>query len=104
MQSLALIFLRLNGYAFNLYLVFFGLWCVLTGYLIFRSTFMPRLLGVLLAVSGMGWMMYLSPPIAGHLFPLIAAASALGELPLQLWLLVKGVNDRRWKEQAGKAG
>jgi len=103
LQSLALIFLRLNGYAFNLYLVFFGLWCVLTGYLIFRSTFMPRLLGVLLAVSGMGWMMYLSPPIAGHLFPLIAAASALGELPLQLWLLVKGVNDQRWKEQAGKA-
>jgi len=103
LQSLALIFLRLNGYAFNLYLVFFGLWCVLTGYLIFKSTFMPKLLGVLLAVSGLGWMMYLFPPLAYRIFPFIAAASALGELPLQLWLLVKGVNDQRWKEQAGKA-
>lgn len=103
LQALALIFLRLNGYAFNLYLVFFGLWCVLTGYLIFRSIFMPKILGVLVAMSGLGWMLYLAPPFASHLFPLIAAASAVGELPLQLWLLIKGVDAQRWKEQAGAA-
>ncbi len=100
LQALALIFLKLNAYAFDIDLVFFGLWCVLTGYLIFRSTFLPRILAVLLAIDGLGWMTYLYPPLAYHLFPFIAAASALAELPLQLWLLVVGVNDQRWKEQA----
>jgi Domain of unknown function (DUF4386) len=84
-QALALMFLRLNQYAYNIDLVFFGLWCVLTGYLIFRSTFLPRILGVLLAISGLGWVIYLYPPLAYHLFiPYIAAASALGEIPLEL--------------------
>lgn len=104
LQALALVFLRLNGYAFNTYLVFFGLWCVLIGYLIFRSTFLPRILGILLAISGLGWMIYLSPPLAVHLFfPYIAGASALGEIPLLLWLLVVGVNEQRWKEQTTAA-
>jgi hypothetical protein len=101
LQALAYVFVRLNGYAFNTYLVFFGLWCVLIGFLIFRSTFMPRLLGVLLAIAGLGWMMYLVPPLAIRLFiPYIAGASALGEIPLLLWLLVVGVNVQRWNEQA----
>jgi hypothetical protein len=99
LQALALMFLKLNQYAYNIDLVFFGLWCVLTGYLIFRSTFLPRILGVLLAISGLGWVTYLYPPLAYHLFmPYIAAASALGEIPLELWLIVMGVNVQRWKE------
>lgn len=104
LQALAYIFLKLNGYAFDIDLVFFGLWCVLAGYLIFRSTFLPRILGVLLAIDGLGWMFYLYPPLAYHLFPFIAAASALAEFPLQLWLIVMGVNAQRWKEQASAAG
>jgi len=103
-QSLALMFLKLNAYAFNIDLVFFGLWCILTGYLIFRSTFLPRILGVLLAISGLGFVTYLYPPLAYHLFiPYIATASALGEIPLELWLIVMGVNVQRWKEQANAA-
>jgi len=104
LQALALMFLKFNNYANDIYLVFFGLWCVLTGYLIFRSTFLPRILGVLLTISGLGWVMYLYPPLAYHLFmPYIAVASALGEIPLELWLIVKGVNVQRWKEQASVA-
>jgi len=103
LQSLALIFFKLNAYAFDIDLVFFGLWCILTGYLIFRSAFLPRILGVLLAIDGVGWMIYLYPPLAYHLFPFIAAASALAEIPLQLWLIVMGVNPQRWKEQASAA-
>jgi Domain of unknown function (DUF4386) len=53
LQALAVIFLRLNAYAFNVDLVFFGLWCILTGYLISRSRFLPRILGVLLAIDGL---------------------------------------------------
>jgi Domain of unknown function (DUF4386) len=101
LQALAYMFLKLNASAFDIYLVFFGFWCVLTGYLIFRLTFLPRILGLLLAISGLGWVTYLSPPLAHHLFPFIAAASALGEIPLELWLIVMGVNVQRWKEQAG---
>jgi hypothetical protein len=104
LQALAFLFLKLNQYAFNIDLVFFGLWCILTGYLIFRSTFLPRILGVFLAISGLGFMTYLYPPLAYHLFmPYIAAASALGEIPLELWLIVMGVNAQRWRQQASAA-
>jgi len=104
LQALALVFLRLNGYAFSIYLVFFGFWCILIGYLIFRSTFLPRVLGVLLAISGLGWATYLAPPLAHRIYPFIAAASALGEIPLELWLIVMGVNVQRWKERADAKG
>jgi hypothetical protein len=104
LQALALVFARLNTYAFDISLVFFGLWCVLIGYLIFRSTFLPRVLGVLLAISGLGWLIYLFPPLAYRLFSYIAAASAVGEMPLELWLIVKAVNAERWKDQATAAG
>jgi hypothetical protein len=104
LQALALLFVKLNTYAFDIYLVFFGFWCILIGYLIFRSTFLPRVLGVLVAISGLGWVTYLSPPIANHLWPYIAAASAVGEIPLEFWLMVMGVNAQRWKEQASAAG
>jgi hypothetical protein len=104
LQALATIFLKLNASAFDIYLVLFGFWCVLIGYLIFRSSFLPRVMGVLLTISGLGWVTYLFPPLAHHLFiPYIAAASVLGEIPLELWLIVKGVNVQRWKEQASAA-
>src|SRR5438270_5383479 len=55
LQALAYVFVRLNGYAFNTHIILFGLWCLLTGFLIFKCTFMPRVLGVLLMISGLGW-------------------------------------------------
>jgi hypothetical protein len=102
LQALAYMFLKLNTYAFDVYLVFFGLWCILTGYLIFKSTFLPRVIGVLLMISGLGWVIHLLPPIANRLFPFIAGASALGEIPLEFWLIVMAVNAQRWKEQASR--
>jgi hypothetical protein len=104
LQALAYAFLRLNTYAFHSYLVFHGLWCVLIGYLIFRSTFLPRVLGILLAIAGAGWMLYLHPPLAVKLFSFIAAASGIGEISLMLWLLIVGLNVQRWREQASVAG
>src|ERR1700726_1041564 len=104
LQALAVMFLRLNSYAFQIDLVFFGFWCILTGYLIFRSTFLPRVLGVLVMISGLGWVTYVYPPLANYLSLYIAAASALGEIPMELWLIVKGVNVQRWKERASAAG
>jgi len=99
-KGLALALLNLNYQAFDVYLTFFGFWCILAGYLIARSTFMPRILGVLLMVDGVGWSLYLWPPLANFLFPAIAVTSALAELPLMVWLLVFGVNPERWAAQA----
>jgi hypothetical protein len=101
-KGLSLALLNLNYQAFNTYLIFFGLWCILAGYLIARSTFMPRILGVLLIIDGVGWSLYLWPPLATFLFPAIAVASAVAELPLIVWLLVFGVNSERWEAQASR--
>ncbi len=81
--------------------MFFGLWCVLAGYLIFRSTFVPRVLGVLLFADGVGWMLFLWPPLATSVYTAIVVVSASAEIPLLLWFLIFGVNSERWAHQAG---
>jgi len=103
-QSLAFFFWKLNGHSDQFYLALFGLWCFLSGWLIFRSTFMPRIIGVLLSIDGVGWMMFVYPPLGSSLFTFIAIAAGLADIPLQLWLLIAGVNPQRWKEQAAAAG
>ncbi|MGD0506756.1 MAG: DUF4386 domain-containing protein [Terriglobales bacterium] len=103
LRALALMFLELNAQAGNICVVFFGLYCLLIGYLIFRSTFLPRILGVLMAFAGLGWLTFLSPPFATHLSPYVLVLGFLAELALMLWLLVMGVNVQRWKEQASAA-
>lgn len=103
-QALAYAFVRLNGHAFATYLAFFGMWCALIGVLIARSRFLPRVLGVLMVLDGLGWMLYLHPPLAYQMFGIIATVSALAEIPLLLWLLVVGVNEPRWREQAAARG
>jgi hypothetical protein len=60
-QALAFVLIKLNTAAFQLDLAFFGVWCMLTGYLIWRSRFLPRLLGALLALDGFGWALYVWP-------------------------------------------
>lgn len=104
LQSLALIFLRLRAQAFNVFLVFFGFRCALIGYLIYKSTFLPRIIGVLMAFAGLGYLTLLWPPLANYVSPFNLALAAPGELSLVLWLLVVGVNVERWKEQARAAG
>jgi hypothetical protein len=81
-------------------LVFFGFYCLLIGHLIWRSTFLPRILGVLMGLGGLGWLTYLSPSLAKSLGPFSMAPGILGEAALTVWILVKGVNAERWKEQA----
>ena len=84
-------------------LLFFGPYCLLIGYLIFRSTFLPRTLGLLMAVAGVGWLLFLSP-LANYLSTYLKVLGFLAELSLCLWLLVKGVNVQRWTEQASAEG
>jgi hypothetical protein len=102
LQALAYIFFKLYSQAYTIALVFFAFFNLLVGYLAFKSTFLPRILGVLMAVSGIGGLTFLAPSFAAKYFPYILA-TAIGEGLLFLWLLVAGVNAERWKEQASAA-
>jgi hypothetical protein len=80
---------------------FFGPYCILIGWLILRSTFLPRILGAIMALAGLGWLAYLWPVVAKSLSTWIEGLGILAEGSLMLWLVVRGVNERRWQEQAG---
>jgi hypothetical protein len=103
LKTLAFVFLGLNARVFDAYLVFFGFWCVLVGYLIFRATFMPRILGLLEGLAGVCWLTFIWPPLAHYISPYNQILAGLGEIALMLWLLVMGVNAERWQAQAGAA-
>jgi len=108
LQASAYMSLQLFEHGFAISLVFFGLDCLVTAYLIVRSTFLPRILGVLLAIEGLGYLInsfaaFLAPALQARIFPYFMV-TGIGEVALCLWLLVMGVNVQRWKEQAGVAG
>ena len=95
--------LRWNPRGVDLPVVFDGFYCLLIGYLIFRATFLPRILGGLIASGGFGWLTFLSPPLARYLSPYNLALGIFGQGSLMLWLLMMGVDEQRWKEQASAA-
>jgi Domain of unknown function (DUF4386) len=103
LHSLSLLFLNLSLDAGHVALVFFGVFQLFLGYLIYKSTFLPRLIGVLIAVAGVGWLTFLSPPLANYLLTILEAVGFAAEASLMLWLLVMGVNVQRWNEKAGAA-
>jgi hypothetical protein len=92
--------LELHLWGANIALIFHGLYCLLIGFLVFRSTFLPRILGVLMAIGGLAWLTDLSIPLTDNLSPYNLISGFAGEGLLMLWLLVIGLNGQRWKEQA----
>ena len=93
LQALALLFFRVYAACFNTSFVLFGFYCVLIGYLAFRSRFLPRTVGALMVVAGIGWLTFIYPPAARHLTPAILIPGIIGEGSLTLWLLAGG----RWQ-------
>src|SRR5213595_4363189 len=105
LQAASLAALKLQLQVFPIGMVFFGIQCISIGYLVARSTFLPRILGVLLALGGLCYVIasfvdFLASSFGPHLVPFIMPVALIGEGSLSLWLLVKGVNEQRWKEQA----
>src|SRR5438874_11150005 len=95
--------LKSHGYGFGVSLLFFGCFCVIVGYLIFRSSYLPKTIGVLMQIAGICYLtnsfaLVLSPGVANRLFPAILVPSFIGELSLCLWLVVKGVNVEKWEK------
>jgi len=104
LAGLTLEALRWNPQGVDIAMVLHGLYCVLMGYLVFRSAFLPRLVGALMAFGGLGWLAFLSPPLHNFLSPYNMAWGFIGEASVMLWLLVFGLNVQRGKERASAAG
>jgi hypothetical protein len=81
-------------------LAFFGCYCLLIGYLIIRSTFLPSWLGVLMMIGGLGWLTFAWPALSRRLAPFNMLPGVIAEGVLTVWLLVVGLNAQRWEEQA----
>jgi hypothetical protein len=108
LQLLASLSLSLHEYGFGIGLVFFGVSCLVTGYLLFHSGYFPKFLGVLQALAGVSYLInsftqILSPALAAKLFPLIVLPAFIGELGTCMWLIVMGLDTAEWNErlQAG---
>jgi Domain of unknown function (DUF4386) len=98
--ALTLELLQVLPHGVNIGLGFHGIYWILIACLIFRSTFLPRILGALMAIAGLCWLTFLSPPLASYLSRYILASALTVEGLAMLWLLVMGVNVQRWNEQA----
>lgn len=92
---LVVILLRMNAQAAGVALVFWAPYWLLTAALVFRSTFLPRWLAVPLALAGLGWLTFLWPPLAAS--APVAVVGGVAEIILMLWLLVRGVDEARWR-------
>jgi uncharacterized protein DUF4386 len=99
LQALAYIFLRLHGQGLNIAQIFWGLWLFPMGYLVFKSGFLPRVLGILLMIACFGYVIQSFAAFLGYNVSLILF-TGWGELLLLLWLLIKGVNVEQWKKRA----
>ena len=108
LQALAYMPLDSQAISYNIQQVIYAGYLLAAGYLVFRSSFLPRVIGMLLAIGGLCYLTnsfatFLAPGFAAHLFPYIQVPSGVAELSLCLWLLVIGVNVSRWEKQASKA-
>jgi hypothetical protein len=102
LHAQAYFFLKLYTESYCIALVCFGFFDLVVGYLVFKSTFLPRILGLLMMLAGLAFMPFLVPAFGARYLAWMLPF-AVGEVLFILWLLVKGVNAERWKEQANAA-
>lgn len=105
LQALAFVFLNAQSSGYAPGMVFFGLHLGVLGYLVYRSGFLPRILGILMVVSGLGYLAdsftgFLVPQYSDTLATVVVVTALIGELPLTLWLLIRGVNVELWRQRS----
>ena len=108
LQVLAYMSVDLSGIGYSVHTVFFGFDILCMAYLVLRSRFVPRAIGLLLAIDGLAYLVYsfanlVAPGFAAQLVPWIQMPALIGEGSLCLWLLVVGLDVEQWKERASAA-
>jgi len=104
LHAMASLLAKSHVYGFGVALVFFGCFCLVIGYLVFRSGYLPKAVGVLMQIAGLCYLtnsfaLVLAPNFADRIFAAIAVPAFVGEASLCLWLLVKGVNMEKWNRR-----
>lgn len=105
LDALVVLAIRIHSQGFGLALLFVGFGFLFHGWLIYRSGFLPAVLGVLIEIAGLCYLtnslaLFLAPALESRIFPLILLPAFVGELCLCLWLLVKGVDVAAWRSRA----
>ena len=100
-EALALFALQLHAQSVHVWEVFFGLHCFIVAALVFRSGYFPRVFGPLMALAALAYSAngvgnLLVPESAPMLASFVGIAAIAGELPFVFWLLIKGVDEKRW--------
>lgn len=96
LQTLSLFFLNLQSQGYNISLLLFAFYFPIIGYLVYKSNFLPRILGVIYTLAGLGYLTnslawFLVPHLATYLFPYVLLPAFIGEVSMSLWLIFKGV-------------
>lgn len=99
LQAAAYLLLRLHDQGLLIAHIFFGLWLLPMGHLVFKSGFIPRIVGVPLVIAGVGYVVQSFAAFLGYNVNIILF-TGLGEVVFLLWLLIKGVNEELWRKRA----
>lgn len=100
LDALSLAFIKINNQGAAIAIIFFGFEVFLRGWLVFKSEFLPRFLGVLFIISGLGWLTYLWPPLGSRVFVGLALFAIAGIIVNSGWLFIRGVDDVKWRARA----
>jgi hypothetical protein len=105
LEAVTYIAVKAHDYGFGVGLIFFGFTCLVVGYLIFCSGFLPRILGIFMQMAGLSYLinsfaLLLAPAFASLISPAILLPAFIGELSFCLWFLLKGVNGVQWEKRA----
>jgi hypothetical protein len=104
-NALVLLFMNTNAFMIMIWGILFGLHLLLLGFLVYKSGFLPRILGILLILGGVGYLLQsyghiLAPQFDAVLATVVLILSIPGELAFTVWLLWKGVNVEEWEQRA----
>ena len=98
LHQLSYLAIKTHNYGFAIGLIFFGFSCLATGYLFYKSGYLPKILGVMLAVAGLSYLISSATLLLVPSFASlgILAPAFVGELAIALWLIAKGINMEQW--------
>jgi hypothetical protein len=103
LEALSLAFIDINSQGAAIALIFFGFESLLGGWLVFKSGFLPRFLGVISMIGGFGWLTWLWPPLGYDTIMFVALFALVGVIAHAGWLFIRGVDNEKWRARAALA-